>query len=384
MAIADTPPRPAVLPDDAVLRIDLAALAANYQRLRTLAAPGQCGAVVKADAYGLGVAPVANCLRDQGCTAFFVATTAEGIELREVLPDPAVSIYVLHGPGTGAESLFVARHLIPVLNTLAQIQRWAALAGLLGKTLPAVLNLDTGMQRLGLDRGDLRHLREQPDLLRAIEIGHVMTHLACADEPAHPSNRRQIELFDSWRAQLPAAPTSIGNSAAILLGPPYRGDLVRPGIALYGGNPRAMSADSGQQPVVRLEAPILQVREIETAGTVGYGGTYPVRPPARLATIGIGYADGYPRALGNRGVAIIEGRHYPLAGRVSMDLSTLDVSTAPAGSIRPGMRATLIGDDLTLDVIARTAEMVGYEVLTRLGPRLRREYHYGQTRDSEV
>ncbi|MCC6201674.1 MAG: alanine racemase [Gammaproteobacteria bacterium] len=375
MPIPDTPSRPEALPDDAVLQVDLAALAANYRLLRQLAAPGRCGAVVKADAYGLGIAPVATRLRDEGCTAFFVATTAEGIELRALLSDPALAIHVLHGPAIGAESLFVTHRLEPVLNSLGQVQRWAALSRLLGRPLPCMLNLDTGMQRLGLDGDDLSRLRADSKLLRALAISHVMTHLARADEPDQPSNRRQLELFDGWRAQLPAAPISIGNSAGILLGPRYRGDLVRPGIALYGGNPRLTAADAGLRPVIRLDAPILQVREVTSAGTVGYGGTDAVQPPGRLATIGIGYADGYPRALSNRGRVIIAGRHYPIAGRVSMDLTTLDVSAAPAGTIRAGMRATLIGDDLTLDVVARNADMVSYEVLTRLGKRLRRDYH---------
>lgn len=370
----------ASMPEDACLRVDLAALAANYRRLATLVAPGCCGAVVKADAYGLGMDRVAVCLRGQGCAHFFVATAGEGVQLRAVLPDRSVAIHVINGVIAEFEPLFVEHGLVPVLNSFEQIVRFAAHARQCSRALPAVLNLDTGMLRLGLGASDLLRLRGRPELLRALTITQVMTHLACADDRSSPANQRQLDLFNEWRATLPPAPTSIGNSAAILLGHEFQGDLARPGIALYGGSPLAAGVTSGFQEVVRLEAPVLQVREVEAAGTVGYGATYAVRPPARLATIGVGYADGYPRSLSNCGSAIIDGRRYPMAGRVSMDLCTIDISAAAPGSVRAGAVATLLGGDLGLDEVARTAGMINYEILTGLGKRLRREYHDGVVR----
>jgi alanine racemase len=347
-----------------LLRIDLDALARNFRALREAAAPAECAAVVKADAYGLGVAPVVARLLREGCRRFFVATLAEARELRALSSE--AEIYVFEGAVAGATASLEALRAVPVLNSLEQIERWRGRGR-------ALLHLDSGMTRLGLGERDVAMLAERPMLLDGIEVELIATHLACADEPDHPRNAEQLAQFERLRAQLPSAPTSIGNSAGLLGGPATRGDLVRPGIALYGGNPFG-GRPNPMERVVTLTAPILQIREIDTVSAVGYGATYAAEPRARLAIVGIGYADGYRRSLGNRGVAAVGGQRVPVVGRVSMDLTVLDISALPSDSVRAGDSAELIGENVGLDEVAELAGTIGYEILTGLGRRLRREY----------
>lgn len=353
-------------PPPGLLVVDLDALARNFRRVRDAASPAECAAVVKADAYGLGLAPVAARLWLEGCKRFFVATVDEGRELRRLLPDAV--IYVLEGAPAGAEAALHASHLVPVLNSLEQIACWTGAGG--GK---AVLHVDTGMSRLGLTEREVETLAAQPGLLAGIDVDHVLTHLACADVPSHELNATQLYLFERLRRKLPAAPTSIGASAGIFLDPEHRGDLVRAGIGLYGGNPFADRA-CPVEPVVTLRARIVQVRDVCAAGTVGYGATHAVQPPCRLAVCAVGYADGYPRAVGNRCAASFDGVRVPVVGRVSMDLTCIDVSAIPADAIRPGDYVDLIGGAVTLDEVAAAANTIGYEILTRLGSRLERRY----------
>jgi alanine racemase len=350
--------------------IDLAALARNFHKLRAAAAPAECAAVVKANAYGLGVAPVAKRLLREGCRWFFVAALAEGQELRALAPDAA--IYVFEGVLDGQAGKLVEASLTPVLNSLDQVERWAGAR--LSPARPAVLHLDTGISRLGMTAKEVDALARNPELLgRLGHIEYVLTHFACADEPAHSLNSDQLRRFDSLRGRLPPAPTSIANSAAIFMGVEHRGDLVRPGIALYGGNPFSDRANP-MEPVVTLKARILQIREVDEALTVGYGATYRAAPPARLATLGVGYADGYPRCLGNVGVAAVGGVRVPVVGRVSMDLICVDVSAVSANDVRVGDWVELIGAEVTLDEVAEAAGTISYEILTGLGQRPHREY----------
>lgn len=346
------------------LRIDLDALARNYRLLCERAAPAECAAVVKADAYGLGAVPVTRRLLREGCQRFFVATLAEAAELRVVTP--SASIYVLEGVGLAAVDELVVLRVTPVLNSLDQVQRWRGCGR-------ALLHIDTGMTRLGLSAAEVAALAAQRELLDGIDVEFVLTHLACADEPEHPLNREQLRRFDTLRAQLPPAPTSIGNSAGDFADAAYRGDLVRPGIGLYGGNPFS-DRPNPMASVVTLEAPILQIREVDEPLTVGYGATYLASPPARLAVVGVGYADGYPRNLGNRGTAAVNGRRVPVVGRVSMDLICIDISALPQGSVRVGDAVELIGPSVTLDEVAAAAGTISYEILTGLGRRPVREY----------
>lgn len=356
---------PAKVPAAGILTVDLDALARNFHRVRAAAAPAECAAVVKADAYGLGMVPVASRLALEGCDRFFVATAEEGRELRRALPD--ASIYVLEGPAPGAEAAFLDARLTPVLNSLEQIERWAYTGS------AAVLHVDTGMSRLGLDERDVRVLGAEPGRLADIEVEWVMTHLACADQPSHPLNREQLRQFDSLRKHLPAAPISIGATAGIFLDADHCGDLVRAGIGLYGGNPFA-DRSCAVEPVIKLEARIVQIREVEEAATVGYGATHRVHPPCRLAVCAVGYADGYPRAVGNACSAAFRGIRVPVVGRVSMDLTCIDVTAVPAEVIAAGDYVELIGPHITLEEVAAAAGTIGYEILTRLGARLERRY----------
>lgn len=353
-------------PSPGILVVDLDALARNYRRMQDAAAPAECAAVVKADAYGLGLAPVASRLALEGCRRFFVATVTEGCELRRLLPD--AKVYVLEGAPPGAERALKAAQLTPVLNSLEQVTLWAEAGG-----GAAVLHVDTGISRLGFSEAELETLAAQPSRLAGIDVEHVMTHLACADEPSHLMNGAQLRCFERLRAKLPSAPTSIGASAGIFLDQDHRGDLVRAGIGLYGGNPFSDRVCPAE-PVVTLRARILQLRDVEVAGTVGYGATYEVQPPCRLAVCAVGYADGYPRAAGSRCDASFDGRRVPVVGRVSMDLICVDISTVPRDSIRPGDYVELIGSSVTLEEVAAAADTIGYEILTRLGSRLERRY----------
>ena len=348
------------------LTIDLGALAANYQSLVELAAPSEVAAVVKADAYGLGLGPVVGRLAAVGCRSFFVATLDEGLRLRRLLHD--CRVFVLQGVGTAIASCRDA-HLIPVLNSLAEVHDWSVHGG----GAPAALQIDTGMTRSGLDARELELLVQDPAQLAALKLELLLTHLACADDVLHPLNVEQLARFQAARRLLPPLPTSIGNSAGLMLGAEYRGDVVRPGIALYGGRP-FLTGVNPMRPVVRLEARVLQIRELGADAWVGYGATYRARAPARIATLGAGYADGYPRALGGRGFAVAAGRRVPVIGRVSMDLVTLDVSELAVGELAPGDYVDLIGGSVPLEEAAALAGTISYELLTGLAPRLVRRW----------
>jgi len=346
----------------AVLRIDLDALARNFRLIEARAAPAECAAVVKADAYGLGIERVARRLLREGCRRFFVATLAEARELRAIATD--ADVYVFEGAVEGGVPALVEIRARPVLNTLAQVERWHGHG-------PAALHVDTGMNRLGLSAAEVAAIASRRELLAGLDL--VMTHLACADEPDHPMNREQLKRFDLARAQLPPLPTSIGNSAGTLIDAAHRGDVVRPGIALYGGNPFS-ALPNPMASVATLTAPILQLRDVERPETVGYGATYVASPPARLAVLGVGYADGYPRNLSNRGVAAVRGRRVPVVGRVSMDLVCVDVGALPRDDVRVGDAIELFGPTVGIDEVAAAAGTISYEILTGLGRRPAREY----------
>jgi alanine racemase len=348
----------------ATVRIDLDALARNFKLLRARAAPAECAAVVKADAYGLGVERVVRRLLREGCRRFFVATAAEAHELRAIAADASIAVF--EGALSGSVETLVAIGARPVLNTLEQIDLWR------GKG-PALLHLDTGMNRLGLSAADVDVLAERPDVTGGLSLEFVMTHLACADEPGHPQNAEQLARFDRLRRVLPPARTSIGNSAGTLIDTAHRGDLVRPGIALYGGNPFS-ALPNPMERVVTLTAPIFQLRDIDEPQAVGYGATYLASPPARIAVVGLGYADGYPRNLGNCGTAAVHGRRVPVVGRVSMDLMCVDVGGLPRDDVRVGSPVELIGPTIGVDEVAAAAGTISYEILTGLGARLVREY----------
>lgn len=355
-----------VTPGQGLLRIDLGAIAANWRDLGARHG-ARTAAVVKADAYGLGAAPVARALQAAGCGIFFVAHLVEGLALRAAL-GPGADIIVLNGFPPGADG---AAGLIPVLNHLGDVAAHAAAARAAGAPRPAVLHLDTGMSRLGLDAREQAVLATARDRLEGLALRWVMTHLACADEPAHPLNEAQRSRFAEAAARIaPGVPRSFANSSGIFLGEGFRSDLARPGCALYGINPTPGRPNPMRQ-VARVEAEVLQVRDIAAGDTVGYGASWTAREPRRIATVAAGYADGYLRALSGRSFGILHGREAPLAGRVSMDLTTFDVTDIPEAA--PGDRLLLIGGEgNTPDDIAARCGTIGYEILTSLGRRYAR------------
>ncbi|MEE8445901.1 MAG: alanine racemase [Alphaproteobacteria bacterium] len=361
------------LPSGATLTIDLDAVAANYRRLAERAARAECAAVVKADAYGLGMAEVAASLSGAGCRSFFVALADEGAALRRVLPDS--DIYVLNGALAGDEPVFVEHRLIPVLNDLGRIEDWAR-AGRAQAPIPGAVQIDTGMSRLGLPPDEVARLADEPARLDGIELRLMMSHLACSDQPDNPMNAAQRDEFRERSRHLPRAPASLANSSAIFLGPDFHFDMVRPGAALYGVNP-CPGTENVMAPCVHLAAPIVQVRDIDSPRAVGYGASHRVTRPTRIATIAIGYADGYLRSLSNRGHCYIGDIKVPVVGRVSMDLLTLDVSAVAPDRARPGAIVDIISARHTVDDLAAEAGTIGYEILTSLGPRYRRRYSGG-------
>ncbi len=352
----------------ALLRIDLSAIAENWRALAARAAPGAVAGVVKANAYGLGAARVAPALHAAGCRHFFVAHLSEGMALRAAL-GAGPMIAVLNGFAPGADQ---DAALVPVLNSLGDVLAHAAARRSAGRAQPALLHLDTGMARLGLDAGEQAQLAADHSLLAGLDLLYVMSHLACADEPDHPLNAEQGASFARACARLPKLPRSFANSSGLFLGSDYASDLARPGCALYGINPTPGAANPMRQ-VVRLEAPILQIRDIPSGASVGYGASFVAARPSRIATIAVGYADGYLRCLSGQGVAAYRDMILPMVGRVSMDLITLDVTDAPG--ITPGDTVQLIGGAApSPDDLAARAGTIGYEILTSLGDRYRRDY----------
>ncbi|MFO0998610.1 MAG: alanine racemase [Alphaproteobacteria bacterium] len=357
----------------AILTIDVGAVVANYRTLQARLGPVPCAAVVKADAYGLGLAEVAPALAAAGCTTFFVAHLGEGVALRAHLPSP--EIFVLNGPGEGEERIFEAHDLAPALNSLVQIDRWARFCRERGSRA-AILHIDTGMSRLGLPEDEVERLAGDPGRLGGIDLRYVMTHLACPEESNHPMNEAQLAAFNAVRARLPKMRASLAASSAIFLGPRYHFDLARPGVALYGANPTP-DRPNPMRPTITLEAPILQLREIDPPRTVGYGAAHRVARRTKIATIAIGYADGYLRSLSGRGLCHIAGHRVPVVGRVSMDLTTLDVTEVPASLIEPGRLVEVVGPNHPVDAVAEEAGTIAYEILTGLGSRYRRRYVRG-------
>lgn len=349
---------PATADAASILEIDLGAIVDNWRLLAARVAPGLCAAVVKADAYGLGAAKVAPALAAAGCRTFFVAQLDEALAVRAVLPQAEIA--VLNGLLAGTSRVFLDARLTPVLNDLAQIERWRRK----GQARPAILHVDTGMNRLGLPMADVARVGDPGFPVRA-----VMSHLACAED-ATPMNEAQRQRFEAARALLPAASASFANSSGIFLGAPYHYELARPGVALYGVNPTP-GQPNPMRPTVRLLARVLQLREAAAGETVGYGATFGLERPTRIATIAAGYADGLLRSLSNRGRALAGGTTVPIVGRVSMDLITLDVTAADPAAVEPGSLVELIGSTHTVDDLAAEAGTIGYEILTSLG----RRYH---------
>jgi alanine racemase len=365
----DTPNVPA---DTARLTVDLSALEANYREFVRRASPAAVAPVVKADAYSLGMSEVAKKLSSLGADTFFVARLEEGIALRETLP--RARIFLFDGLVPGAASQYAAHRLTPVLNTLEEIAEWSEYGRQTRAVLDAALQIDTGMNRSGLSNEDVSALAaNRRSAFANIRLSLIMSHLACADELEHPLNNQQLERFRAALGVLPVAPASLAATAGIDLGRDYLFDIVRPGLGLYGGNPRVGRANPYTH-VVHLNAKILQVRDLKEGETVGYGATFTASKPTRLAVVPIGYADGLIRAVGPHGYAAIGGTRVPFAGRISMDLATLNVTGLPSGECERGTEVEFLGKTISLEDLAFAAGTINHEVLTSLSPRAVRVY----------
>ena len=351
----------------ALLEIDLGAVVWNWRKLAAMHGGATAG-VIKADAYGLGAAQVGPALLAAGCRHFFLAHLAEAVALAPRLPGAMLA--ALNGLRPEETGECRARGIVPVLGSLHELGWWRAEAAAGGEELPVILQVDTGMARLGLAARELAALREDRTLLQGLRVEYVLTHLTSADAPPAPVNQRQARDFAEVMRQFPGVKTSFANSSGMFLGADFASDLARPGAGLYGLNPTPAAANP-MRPVVRLNAPILQIHEVETGASVGYGGSWVARRPSRIATVGVGYADGYMRALSNAGSARFDDTPVPLVGRVSMDLTTFDVTGLPAS---PGDMLCLLGPAHGPDELAREAGTIGYEILTSLGRRYRRRY----------
>jgi alanine racemase len=364
---------PPALETGSVLSINLAAITANWRALASRAAPAECAAVVKADAYGCGAEPVVTALARVGCKVFFVASLAEARRVRALLP--TATVYALNGLPPGAAPGFADANVRPVIGSLVEFAEWDAYCTANNWRGGCALHFDTGMNRLGLA------IDEAPALAARLNtpdhgIVLVMSHFACSDAPSDPLNEHQIEAFRELRLLFRGVPASLANSSGIFLGASAHGDLVRPGYALYGGNPLP-GQDNPMTPAVELKSRIVQVRTVRKGDTVGYGCAWTAPETARIAVASFGYADGYVRAAGGPdgrpgAQVIVAGRRCRIVGRISMDLTTIDITALPEHAARRGDNVTLIGGDITIDDLAQWTGTIGYEVLTSLGARYHR------------
>ncbi|MBX9910359.1 MAG: alanine racemase [Beijerinckiaceae bacterium] len=360
----------------ATLTIDLGALVANWRTLGARAGT-EAAAVVKANAYGVGIEPAVTALKAAGCKTFFVAHLSEAIRARAVAPE--ATIYVLNGLLPGTCGTYAQHALSPVLGSHEELLDWASFRQSGAQVRPAALHVDTAMNRLGLWPGEgLSLARERGSVIAAAGIGLVMSHFASSEDEADPANARQVAAFAEIAAALPGIPASLKNSSGHFLRdcPSYA--LTRPGYALYGGNPTP-GRPNPMLPVIALEARIIQLREVEAGTQVGYNGRWTAKGKRRLATIHLGYADGYPRNASwtdetTGGSAVVGGVLCPFVGTVSMDLIIVDVSDAPVSAVERGASVTLIGGPLDLEAVGAGAKTSGYEILTSLGKRYARRY----------
>ena len=355
-------------PAASILTVDLDAIAANYRMLSVKVGSAVCAGVVKADAYGLGLEPVARRLWREGCRVFFVASLEEAIALRGILAEAEIT--PLNGLLPGEEPHYREHRLFPTLNDLGQVARWSAYCSSHGDA-SAVLHVDTGMSRLGLSAMERSRLLETPDLISGFECRYLISHLACADAPDHALNLQQQTEFASVVERVPHVCASLSASSGIFLGADWHFGMVRAGVALYGGAPTE-GRPNPMSPVIRLDALVLQIRDVDSPETVGYGATHKFAGNTRVATVAAGYADGYLRSVGGHAAARWRNQTLPLVGRVSMDLITLDATSA--AGLKTGDTVELIGPDYDINALARDAGTIPYEILTSLGRRYGRRY----------
>ncbi len=380
---------------DSLITIDIDAVKGNWRMLDSYNGDvTETAAVVKADGYGLGAAILAPSLADAGCRTFFVMSLAEAVTIRRALDDARYAetrIFALSGCHPRQEDDFQAFRINPVINSIEQLRRLAAT----GRGWDAAIHVDTGMTRLGLDRRELDTLKtimeDGGNALGAINPCLLMSHLTASEDPHDDASARQLAAFTKLREMFPGVPASLGNSGGTLLGGDYCFDMTRPGIALYGLHPAGIDAEGVRmeeaatlKPAVTWQARILQHRAALAGDKVGYNGTHVLDRNSRIATVGVGYADGYPRSLGNRAQVEIAGHLAPVVGRVSMDSVTVDVSSIDAGKVDAAGHATLLGPAYGLARMAHDAGTIGYEILTQLGQRPKRWFKGGQKGQTEA
>ncbi len=369
--------------DSASLRltVDLTALTENWKDMARRSGKARAGAVVKADAYGLGIEDTGEALFLAGARDFFVATVEEGVTLRPYAPD--ARIFVLAGIWPGTERRFFENDLVPVISSEEQLAFWMAVLAEYGD-YPCALHVDTGFNRLGLSMDEALALADDVSRPASFAPVLVMSHLACGDDHPSEMNRQQLESFRQVSAAYEGVDSSLAASAGIFLGSDYHFDLTRPGIAVYGGEAVNGMANP-MRPVVTAEARIIQVRTVKAGETVGYGRAMQLTRDSRLAIVAAGYADGYLRSQSSGGVPMrqalpqgghgfLAGRKVPVAGRITMDLTMFDVTDIPENAVRAGDYVELFGKNVLLDDVARSAGTIGYEILTSIGLRHERRY----------
>ncbi|MEE9314940.1 MAG: alanine racemase [Rhizobiaceae bacterium] len=363
------------------LTIDLGALVSNWKLLAKNTGDAECGAVVKANAYGCGIEPVVETLNKDGCKTFFVAVAEEGKRVKRVAPESRC--FVLNGLFPEAAPHYEEAGLIPILGSLPEVEAWANYAKQKDAALPCAIHMDSGMTRLGMSKRELERLIASDHLMDHIEPQLFMTHYACADDIGHPKTETQREAFIQASYLLPGAARSAANSAAILQADDHSFDLVRPGIAIYGGE-ALNDVPNPMKPVVTLEGRIIQIRSVKAGETVGYGSAETIKKDSRVAYVSVGYADGYHRGSSNMGTAMrliapatkaaFGGTIINGVGRISMDISAFDVSGIDENEITAGDWIELFGPTIPVDDVARAAGTIGYELLTGLGSRYSRTY----------
>jgi alanine racemase len=356
-----------------ILEIDLAKICSNYLTLSDLCKKAEVAAVVKANSYGLGADIIAPILQSKGCKSFFVSSIEEGITMRKALGIEA-NIFVLNGIFYNDIKEFLHYQLTPVLNNLKQVEIWQDCALSSNNKLDCLIHINTGMNRLGMPDKEVQSILANPDLLSGLEVQYIVSHLSAAEKADNPYNHEQLQMFRHYLNAFPKTKASLANSSGIFLGSQYHFDLTRPGAALYGINPLIDGAENPMQNPVRLVAPIIQLQELPAKNYIGYNMTFKTERDSIIATLPLGYADGYPRSLSSKGEVCIGKYRAPVVGRVSMDLITIDVTDLPPEEIFLGQEVEIFGNYCTPDQIANIIGTIGYEILTMLGNRYKKVY----------
>jgi alanine racemase len=354
-----------------VLEISTRSILQNYRTLQTHVPKSICAAVLKADAYGFGIKEIAPLLYQNGCRHYFVAHIDEGLFLRNILKD--ASIFVLSGILPETEEFFIQSSLIPILTDFGMVEKWVAASKKHGQKLPCGLHMDTGMHRSGFDQSDVTKLLESFHLIDSLEVTCVMSHLVSSHAANDPLNNQQKNLFDQFRQHFPHVKASLADTGGIYLDPSFHYDIVRPGKGLFG----LFSPPSSATPLIpclKVLGRILQIRSAHKGDSVGYGATHILDRDSKLATLGVGFADGYDRRLSNQAFVEIQDFQAPVVGRISMDYTVVDVTDVPESLCYVGGWVELVNETITLDTLAHLTGTISREFSTGFGKRFHRIY----------